>query len=65
MASKNNPLNRQNERLYTYCPKDDSELKIVKKVPGGMFYKCEKCDFTHKLSSGSYKKLKFDWKNKK
>ncbi len=65
MTSKNNPNMRVHEKLYTYCPDDNSELKIVKRVPGGMYYVCEKCDFKHKITRGSYQDLPFEWKSKK
>lgn len=65
MASKNNPNMRAHEKLYTYCPTDSSELKIVKKIPGGMFYKCEQCEFTSRITKGSYRNMNFEWKSKK
>ena len=65
MASKNKPNLRTHEKLYTYCPKDQSELKIVRRVPGGMFYRCDKCDFATKVTKGSYKNLPYEWKRKK
>jgi len=68
--SKNNPAIRDNQKLFVYCPDCDgngtlAEMSIVKRVPGGMFYVCQKCGGSHPLCKGSYMNFKHEWKNKK
>ena len=69
--SKNNPAIRDNMRLYVYCPdcpegKDGrQEMALVKRVPGGMFYVCRKCEKAHPVTKGSYKLLPHAWMKKK
>ena len=61
MASKNNPRNRDKQRLLVLCPKCEKEMQIVKVVPGGMFYKCEKCQSYHPITPGCYQEFEHKW----
>jgi translation initiation factor 2 beta subunit (eIF-2beta)/eIF-5 len=66
--SKNNPKVRDNQRLFVYCPICDdkqTEMSIIKRVPGGMFYVCPKCGGAHPVFKKSYMNFKYEWKNKK
>jgi len=63
--SKNNPDMRDNSRLIVYCPETGEEMKIIKMVPGGMAYKCEKTGKTYPLFKGSYKNFPYKWIGKK
>lgn len=61
MSSKNNPRNRSNTRLIVYCPETNEPMTIVKRVPGGMFYKSEKTDTYYPITKGSYKNFEYEW----
>jgi len=61
MASKNNPRNRDKQRLVVKCPKCGNEMRAVKLVPGGMRYKCEKCNEYHPITKGCYKNFPHEW----
>lgn len=64
MASKNNPRNRDKQRLVVMCPDCKNEMLLVKTVPGGMRYKCEKCNIYHPVSRGCYKQFPHEWVKK-
>lgn len=61
-GSKNNPRNRNRIKLIIYCPKCKEPMKLVKKVPGGMFHVCTK-DENHCFKSfkQSYKRFNHEW----
>lgn len=70
--SKNNPAVRDSQRLFVYCPdclgKDgrrDIEMSIVKRLPGGMMYVCQKCGGAHPITRKSYMNFPHEWRNKK
>lgn len=60
-TSKNNPRNRDRQQLMVKCPKCGEGMKIVKVIPGGMNYKCEKCSVYHPLTPGCYKQFPHEW----
>jgi hypothetical protein len=64
-VSKNNPRNRDRQKLMVQCRDCLSEMKIVKCIPGGMNYKCEKCNVYHPITKGSYKQFPHKWASKK
>jgi len=62
-VSKNNPAARDNQRLVVKSPKTGDELKLVKRVPGGMFYVSDKGE-AFRVSKGSYKDFPHEWVRK-
>ncbi len=62
--SKNNPAVRDNHRLMVHCPKCDNEMILMKRIPGGMQYICEKDNTAVPVSRGSYKNLRHEWVRK-
>ncbi len=70
MGSKNNPANREQQKLVIYCPDcEKEEVKAVKVVQVGgstnMFYCCKKCSFRVAIKPESYKELPFEWVSRK
>lgn len=63
-VSKNNPAVRDNQRLMVRCPECESEMNLIKRVPGGMFYICQKAGHMQQVSRGSYKDLPHEWVRK-
>lgn len=61
MASKNNPRNRDKQRLVVQCPDCGENMQVVKVVPGGMRYKCGKCAVYHPITPGCYKLFPHKW----
>jgi len=61
--SKNNPDARENGRLVVYDPVTKEEMKIVKRVPGGMFYVSPSGNY-YPCYKGSYKEYEYEWKDK-
>lgn len=61
MGTKNNPRNREKMTLVVKCPDTGEPMKIVKVVPGGMFYKSEKTGKYYPLNKGSYKNFEHEW----
>jgi len=62
--SKNNPAVRDHQRLVVKSPTTGDEMRLVKRVPGGMFYVCDKTGETFPVSRGSYKRLPHEWVRK-
>ena len=62
-VSKNNPAVRDNQRLLVTCPECSTEMTLLKRVPGGMFYVCQK-NHAHPVTRGSYKDLPHQWVRK-
>jgi len=69
-VSKNNPAVRDNQRLFVYCPVCEDkigkgiEMSIIKRVPGGMYYVCPKCEGAHPIYKGSYANFRHEWRGK-
>jgi len=63
-VSKNNPAARDNMRLLVRSPDTGEELKLIKRVPGGMFYVAEKTGEAFPVSPGSYKSFPHEWVRK-
>jgi len=63
-VSKNNPAARDNQRLVVRCPKSGEEMRMVKRVPGGMFYVCDKTGEAYPIRKGSYKDFPHEWVRK-
>ena len=63
-VSKNNPAARDNMRLLVRSPKTGEELKLIKRVPGGMFYVSEKTGESFKVTPGCYKNFPHEWVRK-
>jgi hypothetical protein len=63
--SKNNPAARDHQRLQIRCPQCDTEMSLIKRVPGGMFYVCAQ-DNAHSVpvSRGLYKTMPHEWVRK-
>ncbi|MFH1132015.1 MAG: hypothetical protein V1754_11810 [Pseudomonadota bacterium] len=59
--SKNNPAVRDHQRLVVRCPKCSTEMTLLKRVPGGMFYVCSKDAEAIPVRAGSYKDLPHEW----
>ena len=65
MASKNNPRNRDRQVLQIFCPTCNLDMKLVKRVPGGMVYKCSGNDaHVFPAIKGGYKNFKYEWVGK-
>lgn len=62
--SKNNPAVRDNQRLMVHCPECNEEMVLLKRVPGGMQYVCNKDGNAYAVSRGSYKDLPHEWVRK-
>ena len=63
-VSKNNPAARDNQRLIVLCPESGEEMRLVKRVPGGMMYICDKTGKTYRAHKGSYKEFPHKWVRK-
>jgi len=63
-VSKNNPAVRDNQRLMVHCPDCNEEMVLLKRVPGGMQYVCNKDGNAIPVSRGSYKDLPHEWVRK-
>lgn len=61
MASKNNPRNRDRQRLVVKCPDCGQPMQAVRVVPGGMRYKCAKCSKYYPISPGCYRRFPHEW----
>jgi hypothetical protein len=62
--SKNNPAIRDNQRLVVYCPESGEEMKLIKRVPGGMMFVCEKTGKSYPAHKGAYKQYPHEWVRK-
>lgn len=63
-VSKNNPAARDNQRLLVRSPTTGDEMRLVKRVPGGMFYICDKTGEMFKVTPGCYKNFPHEWVRK-
>ncbi|MCB9557141.1 MAG: hypothetical protein H6707_13620 [Deltaproteobacteria bacterium] len=63
-VSKNNPAARDNQRLVVYCPETNTEMRLVKRIPGGMFYICDKTGKAYPVTRGCYKDFPHEWVRK-
>ena len=63
-VSKNNPAVRDNQRLIVRSPTCGDEMRLVKRVPGGMFYVCDSSGEMFPVRKGSYKDLPHEWVRK-
>ncbi|MCC6748545.1 MAG: hypothetical protein IT371_12860 [Deltaproteobacteria bacterium] len=63
-VSKNNPAVRDNQRLVIRCPACSSEMSLLKRVPGGMHYVCQKDGNAIPVRKGIYKDLPHEWVRK-
>lgn len=63
-VSKNNPAARDNQRLVVRHPETGEELRLIKRVPGGMFYVCDKSGDTFPVTKGCYKSFPHEWVRK-
>ena len=62
--SKNNPAMRDNQRLIVRSPESGEEMKLIKRIPGGMVYVDEKTGKTYPVTKGSYLDLPHEWVRK-
>jgi transposase-like protein len=62
--SKNNPAVRDNQKLVVCCPLCNAEMLMIKRIPGGMHYVCQKDGSSYPVSKGSYKEHKYAWVKK-
>ncbi len=63
-VSKNNPNVRDYQRLVVFCPECNGEMTLIKRVPGGMFYVCNKDGYATPVAKGCYKNYRHDWVRK-
>ena len=63
-VSKNNPAVRDNQRLMVHCPECNEEMTLIKRIPGGMQYVCNKDGNAYPICRGSYKDLPHEWVRK-
>ncbi len=63
-VSKNNPAARDYMRLSVSCPDCGDEMQLLKRIPGGMFYVCQKEGKSIPVRTGSYKELPHQWVRK-
>jgi hypothetical protein len=63
-VSKNNPAARDHQRLLVKSPTTGKELRLVKRVPGGMFYINDETGEAYPVSRGSYKDFPHEWVRK-
>jgi hypothetical protein len=63
-VSKNNPAVRDNQRLLVRSPKTGEELRMVKRVPGGMFWVSDKTGEAFPVRRGGYKDFPHEWVRK-
>ena len=64
-GSKNNPTNRDNNKLVVYCSECNKEIKVyvIVNCQGNKrtVYKCSNCEFEYPLYKGSYQDLRHEW----
>lgn len=62
--SKNNPAIRDNQRLVIRCPETGEEMRLVRRIPGGMVYISDKTGKLYPAHKGIYKELPHEWVRK-
>ena len=63
-VSKNNPAVRDNQRLVVLCPETNTEMRLVRRVPGGMVYISDKTGKVYPSRKGMYKEFPHRWERK-
>ena len=63
-VSKNNPAIRDNQKLVVMCPDTGEEMRLVRRIPGGMVYVCDKTGKTYPVYRGMYKSFPHKWVRK-